>query len=80
MTIVYPARAVHLGFISKPVSQDNVTGATPSDAEIETAFGTAAACGRGFIGIINDNGSGAALTIVASDGTNWWYKGLTKAT
>jgi hypothetical protein len=51
----------------------------PTDAELDAAIGTPATVGAGFIAIMDDNGAGAALYIVASDGTNWWHAALTKA-
>lgn len=60
------------------ISTDNVT--TPTDAEIDTAFGTPATVGAGFIGIIDDAGAGTAVYLCVSDGTNWWFESLTKAT
>ena len=61
------------------LSEDNVTDDTPSLAQINTAFGTAANVGSGFIGIINDAGGDAKGSLVVSDGTNWWYEALVKA-
>lgn len=61
-------------------SDDDISSSdAPSDAEIETAFGTAAAAGSGFLGLIDDNGAGTNLVLCASDGTNWFYVALTKA-
>lgn len=60
-------------------SDDDVTD-PPTDAELDTAFGTPAAVGAGFVGVVDDDGAGADVWLVASDGTNWWYTALTKAT
>lgn len=60
------------------VSRANVSN-PPTDAELDGAFGTPAAVGAGFVGLVDDNGAGAAVWVVYSDGTNWWYEGLTKA-
>jgi len=62
-----------------PISDADVSG-TPTDAEIDAAFGTPSEVGAGFVGIIDDAGAGSQDYIVASDGTNWWYASLTKAT
>ena len=51
----------------------------PTDAELDTAFGTPAAVGAGFVGVLDDNGAGAAVYLCASDGTNWWHSAMTKA-
>lgn len=62
-----------------PVSTANVSS-PPTDAELDTEFGTPAQRGAGFSAILNDNGAGTAGYVVWSDGTNWWYAGGTKAT
>ena len=59
-------------------SDDNVS-ATPTDAELDSAFGTPATVGSGFIGVLDDAGAGAAYYICISDGSNWWYTAMTKA-
>lgn len=51
----------------------------PTDAELDSAFGTPAAVGKGFIALVDDNGAGSAGFVVFSDGTNWWYAAGTKA-
>lgn len=60
------------------VRTDDVT-ATPTDAEFDTAFGTPAQVGAGFIGILNDAGGGTAVYLVYSDGASWFYVAGTKA-
>lgn len=57
----------------------NVTN-PPTDGEIDGAFGTPRDVGSGFIGIINDNAASLLFWQCISDGTNWWYQGMTKAT
>lgn len=52
----------------------------PSDAELDSAFGAPGTVGSGFVGIVDDNGSGTASYVVWSDGSNWWYAAGTKAT
>lgn len=64
--------------ISIGYATDDVTN-PPTDAELDTAFGTPATVGAAFIGILNDAGGGTNLYMVASDGTNWWYSAMTKA-
>ena len=51
----------------------------PTDAELDTIFGTPATVGEGFEAIINDNGAGNNLYRVLSDGTAWWWSEYTKA-
>jgi hypothetical protein len=60
-------------------SEDNVSS-PPTDAEIDGAFGTPAAVGEGFIGLIDDNNANTTAWIVVSLGGSWWYPPtLTKA-
>jgi hypothetical protein len=61
------------------VSSANVS-APPTDAELDTAFGTPAAVGAGFLALLDDNAAGSAVYLIASDGTNWWHVALTKCT
>lgn len=58
-------------------STDNVSN-PPTDAEIDTAFGTPASVGTPFVGIIDDGGADTIMWLVASNGTSWWYTSLTK--
>jgi hypothetical protein len=51
----------------------------PTDAELDSAFGTPATVGAGFLGTLDDAGGGANFYLVASDGTNWWHFTGTKA-
>jgi hypothetical protein len=60
------------------VSTDN-TANPPTDAELDTAFGTPAAVGSGFLAILDDNGAGNNVYLIVSDGSNWWHVALTKA-
>ena len=60
------------------MSTANVTD-PPAAAEIDSAFGTAAAVGAGFIGLINDNNAGLKYWLCMSDGTSWLYGAMTLA-
>ena len=62
------------------VSNDNVAS-PPTDAEIDTAFGTAANLYDGFTGIIDDAGTGTGGTVWLCIAKNsvWWYVQLTEA-
>jgi hypothetical protein len=51
----------------------------PTGAELDAAFGTPADVGAGWIAILNDNGAGANVYLILSDGSNWWYVALTRA-
>lgn len=52
----------------------------PTDAELDSAFGTPATVGAGFLGVVNDNGAGTNEYLCWSDGTNWFYATGTLAT
>ena len=61
------------------ISNYNIAGAAPTDAELDAAFGDAADLYNGFMGIVDDNGGTTAvyLCIVVNDA--WFYELLTKA-
>lgn len=52
----------------------------PTDAELDSAFGTPATVGTDFVGIVDDNDADSAVYLVYSNGTSWWYVAMTKAT
>jgi hypothetical protein len=56
------------------------TSNPPTDAQLDAEFGTPATVGAGFLALLDDNGGGANVYLVSSDGTNWWHVTLTKAT
>ena len=58
------------------VSDDNVS-ATPTAAELTTAFGTQA---DGFIGVLDDAGAGTTVYVVVRKNSKWWYASMTEAT
>jgi hypothetical protein len=60
------------------VSTANVSN-PPTDAELDSTFGTPATVGSGFVGLVNDNGGGTNEYLCWSDGTNWFYSTGTKA-
>jgi hypothetical protein len=76
--------AINDGGISKKLSGVNVSTADvsnpPTDAELDSEFGTPATVGAGFIAIVDDNGADTNDYLVVSNGTSWWYATLTKAT
>ena len=51
----------------------------PTDAELDSEFGTPATVGAGYLALLDDNAGGANVYLVISDGTNWWHQALTKA-
>lgn len=59
----------------------NLTTATvPTDAELDSAFGTPASLGRGFIATLDENSADTDVFIVFTSDASWyWIKG-TKAT
>jgi len=77
--VTVPLKAVFtLGF-NTIQSVDNVHDTTPTDAEIDTAFGTPATQGRGFIGTIDDASGETNFYIVVSSDNSWFWTKLTKA-
>jgi hypothetical protein len=64
------------GMVYSPVNVSN----PPTDAELDTAYGTPATVGAGFMRLLDDNGAGANVYLIGSDGANWWYTAMTKAT
>lgn len=52
----------------------------PTDAELDSAFGTPATVGAGFEAIVNDGGGNANVYRVVSTGSSWFYSTLTQAT
>lgn len=56
------------------VATDNIsTASTPTDAELDTAFGTPATVGSGFVGILDDNDAGTDVHICFTDGSAWFF-------
>jgi hypothetical protein len=53
----------------------NVTTPTPTIAQLDSAFGTVP---EGFIGLLDDNGSGASVFLVVRSSSAWWIEALTK--
>jgi len=60
------------------VSTDD-TANPPTDAELDTAFGTPATVGAGFVAFLDDAGGDANFYLIGSTGTSWWHVALTKA-
>lgn len=73
------AQAVVLSRAADYSADDIASADAPTLAEINAAFGTAAACGAGFMGIIDDAGAGSNSVLCWSDGTNWFYEAGGKA-
>lgn len=64
--------------IKTQVSTDNVSD-PPTDAELDTAFGTPATLGEGFIGILDDNSADTDVWLCYTSDTSWFYLQGTKA-
>ncbi len=60
------------GVVTKLGTAADLTNTTPTDAEFSTAFGVANKTKGGFIGVVEDSGSGVAY-LVFSDGTTWHF-------
>jgi len=66
------------GGIRVRVVDDNVSN-PPTDAELDTAFGSPATMGEGFVGIVDDNDAATNVWLIGIAGGAWWYEALTKA-
>ncbi len=64
--------------IAKEQSISNVSN-PPTDAQLDSIFGTPAILGRGFIGTIDDNSSDTDVWIVWTTDASWFYVKGTKA-
>ena len=60
-------------------SVDNVNDATPTDAELDSAFGTPASLGRGFIGTVDDADADARMFLCVTSDAGWYFTLMTKA-
>ena len=59
---------------------NNVNDTTPTAAELTTSFGTPAAVGSGFVGVVKDNDTDTNGFLVFSNGTSYYFLKFTKAT
>ena len=59
-------------------SVDNVS-VSPTDAELDTAFGTPATLGRGFIGTLDDASLENAVYLCITTDNSWWVLSMVKA-
>jgi hypothetical protein len=75
---IYGWKEESIGGLTARYSTDNVSN-PPTDAQLDTAFGTPASVGSGFVGIVNDNNAGTDEYLCWSDGTNWFYATGVKA-
>ena len=61
--------------VGHKISEDNVA-TPPTDAQLDTAFPNAY---NGFVGLVDDNGAGTVVWLVAMVNDSWFYEGLTLA-
>jgi hypothetical protein len=63
-----------------PIIISGAISTPPTDSELDSIFGTPSTAGANFMRIVDKDGAHTDLYTVLSDGTNWWYNTLTKAT
>ena len=66
------------GGLKVKYAEDNVAD-PPIDSQLDTAFGTPAALGAGYIGILDDNSADTDVYICFTNDTSWWLIKGTKA-
>lgn len=69
------ALAVSDAYLSTCVAKDVTISSTgsPTDAELDAAFGTPAQVGDGFHAILDEGGSGSVVYPVYAKNGKWWY-------
>jgi|6_EtaG_2_1085325.scaffolds.fasta_scaffold29266_1 hypothetical protein len=70
--------ATATGGLRTKVSVDNIND-PPTDEDLDSAFGTPAALGEGFVGILDDNSADTDVYICYTSDTSWFYIKGTKA-
>lgn len=75
------AKRYNEGWIHQLHVQQSVANVSspPTDAELDSAFGTPATLGRGFIGTVDDNDADATMWICVTSDASWYYVATTKA-
>jgi len=74
------ARVRALEVQQMPIQQSTANVSDPpTDAQLDSAFGTAAQVGNGFIGLVHDNNQGKLWVAFTVNGV-WGYEELTQAT
>lgn len=61
------------------ISNANIAGLVPTDAELDSAFDTPANLPEGFTALVNDNGAVTAVWLVTALDGAWFYIAMTKA-
>jgi len=70
--------ATATGGLRTKVSVDSIND-PPTDEDLDSAFGTPAALGEGFVGILDDNSADTDVYICYTSDTSWFYIKGTKA-
>jgi hypothetical protein len=79
LTIIASGGAINLDGLKVKYTEDDVAG-PPTDAQLDTAFGTPATLGAGYIGILDDNSADADVYICFTNDISWWHiKGIKAA-
>lgn len=72
-TNTFTGSTVLSGGVNVPQSVANVTEAAPTDAQLDSAFGTPAELGRGFIGTVDDNDGSTASVLCWTTDSAWFH-------
>ena len=62
-----------------PVYSTANVSSPPTDAQLDSAFGTASDLYTGFVGLLDDNGAGTTVWLCYVVNGAWFYEQLTKA-
>jgi len=74
----FAERAQFVGGLRTKYSEANVSD-PPTDAELDSAFGTPATVGSGFVGVLDDNSDDTDVWLCYTSDTSWFYLQGTKA-
>jgi hypothetical protein len=76
--VEHDADGKHTKGVTLIQSTDDVAD-PPTDDDLDTAFGTPAALGAGFVGTLDDNSGDADCYLCWTSDTSWYYVKGTKA-
>ena len=71
-------KITRLNLTNRTVATDDVSD-PPTDGELDSAFGTPATVGDGFLGLVDDDGAGTKVWLCVALNSKWWYEELTAA-
>jgi len=74
----FAERAQFVGGLRTKYSEANVSD-PPTDAELDSAFGTPTTVGSGFVGVLDDNSDDTDVWLCYTSDTSWFYLQGTKA-